>query len=124
MEKKTTMKEYYNAIIAKLNGEDTEISVEDMVTFIESRITQIDKKSANKKPSKKDEANEELKSTIVDILTELGTPVTASEVLADNRIPNGTSLPKVTSMLTSLVKEQTVTRTVDKRKAYFSVTTD
>lgn len=122
MEKKTTMKEYYTDIINVLNGGEPTIPLEDSVQFLESRISQIDKKSANKKPTKKNEENEVLKSTIVTILTELGNPVTASEILTDNRIPDGTSLPKVTSMLTALVKEQVVTRVVDKRKAYFSIT--
>ena len=121
MEKKITQKEVYNAIIAKLNGEDTELTIEQMVEFVEGRIAQLDKKSANRKPTAKDTANEELKQTIVDILTELDSPVTASMVLTDNRIPSGTSLPKITSMLTALVNDKVVTRTVDKRKAYFSI---
>lgn len=124
MEKKITQKEVYNAIIAKLNGEDTALTVEQMVEFVEGRIAQLDKKSANKKPSKTQAENEVLKDTIVNILTELGSPVTASIVLADERIPSGTSLPKITSMLTALVNDKVVVRTVDKRKAYFYVPTD
>ena len=124
MEKKITQKEYFNGIIAKLNGEDTDLTVEQMVEFVESRIAQLDKKSASKKPTAKQENNEILKDTIVTILSELGNPVTASEILTDNRIESGTSLPKITSMLTALVKDGKVVRTVDKRKAYFNVVTD
>ena len=121
MEKKITQKEVYNAIIAKLNGEDTELTVEQMVEFVEGRIALLDKKSASKKPTKTQVANEGMKDTIVTILTEMGTPVTASSILTDNRIESGTSLPKVVSLLTSLVKEGKVVRTTDKRKAYFSI---
>ena len=121
MEKKITQKEVYNAIIAKLNGEDTELTVEQMVEFVEGRIALLDKKSASKKPTKTQVANEGMKDTIITILTEMGTPVTASSILTDNRIESGTSLPKVVSLLTSLVKEGKVVRTTDKRKAYFSV---
>lgn len=121
MEKKITQKEIYNAIIATLNGEDTDLTIEQMVEFVEGRIALLDKKSASKKPTKTQVANEGMKDTIVTILTEMGTPITASSILTDNRIESGTSLPKVVSLLTSLVKEGKVVRTTDKRKAYFSV---
>ena len=124
MEKKTTMKEYYNDIIIRLNGGEPTLPTDEVIDFVKSRIAQIEKKSANKKPSKNQAENEVLKDTIVTILTELDNPVTASEILTDNRIPSGTSLPKITALLTALVKEQIVTRTVDKRKAFFSVTAD
>lgn len=123
MENKITQKQYYNAILDTLNGHDTEISVEKMVEFIQGRIALLDKKTASRKPTKTQEANEGLKQTIVTILTDLGTPVTASEVLADPRIEAGTSLPKITSMLTALVKAKEIIRTEDKKKAYFSVPT-
>lgn len=124
MEKKTTLKQYFTEVINVLNGEEPTIPTEELVEVMEQRIAQLDKKSASKKPTAKDAANEELKATIVDILTELGSPVTASVILSDNRIPSGTSLPKITSMLTALVNDKIVTRTVDKRKAYFYIPTD
>lgn len=123
MEKKTTQKEYYNGIIAYLNGEETPFTVDEMVDFLNGRIDVLAKKSANKKPTKAQVENEVLKATIVEILTDLGTPVTASAILTDNRIPAGTSLPKITAQLTALVKAGTVIRTEDKRKAFFSVET-
>ena len=124
MEKKITQKENYNAIINYLKGEPTDISVEDMVSFIEGRIALLDKKTANRKPTKTQESNIALRDTIVDILTEMGTPITASAILTDNRIVAGTSLPKITAQLTALVKEGRVVRTEDKRKAFFSVPTE
>lgn len=124
MEKKTTQKEYFTDIINVLNGGEPTIPVEESIEFLNGRIAQLDKKSASKKPTKTQEENVVLKETIVNILTEMGTPVTASSILTDNRIPAGTSLPKVVSLLTALVKSGEVVRTTDKRKAYFSVPTN
>jgi predicted Rossmann fold nucleotide-binding protein DprA/Smf involved in DNA uptake len=79
------------------------------------------KKSENRGATKTQKENEEIKAKIVALLTE--EPVSATEVM--NRY-NATaeavlSLPKVTALLTALNKAGEVVRTVDKKKALFSV---
>lgn len=121
MEKKTTQKEYFTELIKVLNGEETTISTNEFVEFLQGRIDLLDKKSSNKKPTKVQEANEEMKDLILQIMTDFDRPVTSSEILADDRIEKGTSGQKVTSMLTQLKNANKIVRTEDKGKAYFAI---
>ena len=58
MEKKITQKDMFNEVIALASANGRE----DIVKFAEERIAALDKKSANRKPSKNQTANEEIKA--------------------------------------------------------------
>ena len=125
MEKKLTQRDYFNALIAHVQNDpsgmiDT-IPADEVIKFLQSRIDQLDKKSANKKPTKIQEANEELKQTILQIMNELDKPVTVAEILSDERIERGTSGQKITSMIKQLKDAGLVIRTEEKGTALFSV---
>lgn len=121
MDKKTTQKEYYTELIKILNKEESSIPISEFVEFLQGRIDLLDKKSSNKKPTKVQEANEEMKDLILQIMTDFDKPVTSSEILADARIEKGTSGQKITSMLTQLKNAKKVIRTENKGKAYFAI---
>lgn len=79
------------------------------------------KKSENRGATKTQKENEVLREKLVALLT--AEPVSATEVM--NRY-NATAevaltLPKVTAQLTALNKEHRIVRTVDKKKALFSI---
>ena len=120
MEKKTTQREYFTEIMNVLGGAEPTIPTDEVVAFVQTRIDLLDKKSSNKKPTKEQEANEELKGVILQIITDFGRPVTASEVLSDDRIEKGTSGQKITSMLTQLKNAGKVVRTEEKGTAFFA----
>lgn len=116
MEKKTTLKEYFVAMAKALKGEEVEFSVDELVEVIEGRIAQLDKKSATKKPSKEQEANEVIKATIMDALT--SEPVTVAELMGVETL-SGYSNQKLSALLRLLVEDGKVEKTVkDKKNAY------
>ena len=117
MANKKTQKDFYNEIIEVLN----EVGRDDLVEFCEDRIEKLSRKSGSKKPTKTQVENEGIKDTILEVLNEIA-PATATMVATDPRV--NVSNQKVTALLTQLIKEGKVEKTVDKGKSLFSVTED
>ena len=114
MEKKITKKEMF-AQIREVVADNAEF-----VAFIDHEIELLNKKSASKKPTKTQEANEGLKNLIVAVLdAEVGK--TASEVLASNEAFTGMSNQKISALLKQLVDEGRAVKTVDKNKSLFTL---
>ena len=90
----------------------------DLVAFVDHEVELLDKKNkAPKKATRTQVENEGLKDRILDLLKGSPEPLTATaigEVL-------GISVNKASALLTQLKEDNSVTRTVIKRKAYFSV---
>lgn len=112
---KRTQRDYFNDVIvlAEENGRD------DLVEFAKGRIALLDKKSANKKPSKTAEENEVLKGVILQHLT--STPVTVTELI--NKVPELANLSnqKVSAVLRLMVADKTVVKVVDKKRSLFAM---
>lgn len=90
----------------------------DWVAYLENELVLLDRKNkASKKPTKTQVANEELKDRILDLLKSSAEPLTAT-VIGECL---GISVNKASALLTQLREDNSVIRTVDKRKAYFSV---
>ena len=119
MEKKLTQKDYFNAIIKVLNGEEVDISNDKLAEFCADRIDKLSRKSSSKKPTKVQVENESIKETILTVLEELGNPTSATALATDSRI--NVSNQKVTSLLKQLKDEGKVIRTEEKGKALFSL---
>ncbi len=106
-------------------GEETlSISKAEAIEKLQKMIEQLESKSnAPKKPTKVQEANEGVKGVILATLQEIGKPVTITELMASNEelSPTKISAQKVSSLVTQMVKADTLVRTEEKRKAYFSV---
>lgn len=113
MEKKITKKEMFTKI------REAVVDNADMVEFIDHEIALLDKKSASKKPTKTQEANEGLKTVILSVLTADGK--TASEVLAASDEFAGLSNQKISSLLNALVKDGKVVKETDNRKSVFKL---
>lgn len=89
------------------------VNDEAVVERLTALKAQIEKKnSAERKPSKRQVANEALKAEIVDFLLDAHT---ASEVAERFEVSN----QKASALLTALVKGGAVERFVEKRKAFF-----
>lgn len=106
-----TKREMYTKI-ATINAADQEI-----VDFCNHEIELLNKKnSAAKKPTKTQIANESLKDDILAVLKD-SDPMTASAIAEKM----GLSVNKVSALLTQLKEDNSVSREVIKRKAYFTV---
>lgn len=117
---KVTQRDYFNGLIAYLNGEDTNFTNEEFVEFIEGRIAVLDKKSANRK-TKVNESDEELKVAVIDTLTALGEPATVSALMKANERLGAESNQKVSAILRKLIAEDKVVRDKDKKTTLFSL---
>ena len=87
---------------------------------IDSMIASLQKKSANRKPTKVQLANEVLKKVVLEILADKETPVTVSEILLDERIERGTSSQKISALLKQMAEaDNTVVKSTDGKKSVF-----
>ena len=114
MEKKMTIVEKFAQVKAILekNGET------EMAEFIQERID--NKKAENKKPTKAQKENEVLKEKVLEVLRGAEVGMTATEVL-NKDVETFVNVQKVTALLKALVDGGKVVKTVDKKKAYFTV---
>lgn len=103
-----------------------EISVTDVVDFLQNEIDLVNKRNSRKGTSKKSKENEPIKAAIVDVLAE-GGALTVTEITKTDAIQafstdeKAVSNAKVTALLTQLRKEGKVKREYDKKVAYFSL---
>lgn len=123
-EKKLTKKEVLLGIRTFINGEDTNVTLEDMNEYIDVTLEQLDKKAA--KAAERAAANkaegDELRAKVLALVTDA--PQTADEItaaLGDAEI----SKAKVVARLTQLVKAEAVkkeeTKIGDSRKMVYSL---
>lgn len=117
MEKKITKVDRFNQLMAL----DEVKANADLVAFCEHEIELLQKKSASKKPSKKNEENEVLKDKIVEVLGTFENGATVSEILATGGNFTGMSNQKISALVRQLVLDGTVIKTTDKKKSIFSV---
>ena len=90
----------------------------DIVNFCNHEIELLNKKnSAAKKPTKVQIANEGIKDQILDVLKGSDEAMTATQIAESL----GLSVNKVSALLTQLKEDNSITRDVIKRKAYFTV---
>lgn len=116
-EKKLTQKELFTQAIEVA----TNANRPDLVKFFEERIAVLDKKTANRKPTKAQEATVAFREAIVEALTAAGKGVTIAELKAMVEGLEDATPQKMTGLLNPLVKDGTVTKTIDKKVAFFAI---
>ncbi len=117
MEKKITKVDRFNQLMAL----DEVKADADLVAFCEHEIELLQKKSASKKPSKKNEENEVLKTKIVEVLDTFKNGATVTDILNASEDFSGMSNQKISALVRQLVLDGTVVKTTDKKKSIFSV---
>ena len=117
--KKLTKRDNFNALL-KIAEVASNVQ---LVEFINHELELLDKKASNKVTTTTQKENEGLKEIIVNTLTELGRPVTISELQAGNveLSREKYSNQKISALLTQLKNECRVINTKDKKKSYFTV---
>ena len=112
---KMTRVEMFNAIKAVPQVADNQ----EMVDFIDKQIAQLAKrKSAESKTQKENKA---LMEVVVDAMTVLDKPATATQIMKSDAYLSELSLPKVSALLKKLIEEGRVERTIEKKIALFSL---
>ena len=91
----------------------------DLVEFVDHEVELLNKKNnAPKKPTEKQVANEKLKDVI---LAEIGDkPMTVTEMQTNISALADLSNQRVSAIVKQLVEDNSLIRTVVKRKAYFT----
>ena len=120
MEKKMTKREVINAMLANEVVSANEV----WVGYLTNELALLDKKSANKKPTKVQEANEGVKDTIVKVLAENGGKMTVTQIIASGEFEPLTSPQKISALLKQLIEAEKVVKTVEKKTSYFAVSTN
>ena len=112
---KMTRVEMFNAIKAVPQIAENQ----EMVDFIDKQIAQLAKrKSAESKTQKENTA---LMEVVVDAMTVLDKPATATQIMKSDAYLSELSLPKVSALLKKLIEEGRVERTIEKKIALFSL---
>lgn len=123
-EKKLTKREVLEGIKVFVQGGDTDVTLEDMVDYIDTTLAQLDKKSekAAERAAAKKAEGDALRATVLGLVT--AEPQTADEItaaIADEDVTKA----KVVSRLTQLVKSGQVkkeeTKIGDARKMVYSL---
>jgi uncharacterized protein YqgV (UPF0045/DUF77 family) len=119
---KMTQKEMFAEIIKVLKGEGSDVSTDDMVTFVEGRIDVLSRKSGSRKPTKVQAENELAKVKIAEVLTSEGQTVTDIIGKVDfSEFSFGASSQKVSALLKQMVEnDHTAVKVVDKKKSLFT----
>ena len=116
--RKLTKRDSFNALLAIPAVAENA----DLVAFIEHEIELLDKKnSAERKPTAKQTENAGFKADILAWL-ESGKLYTVADVVkgVPSVVAAGISANRVTAMMTQLVADGSVVKTIDKRKSYYS----
>ena len=117
---KPTKKALFTALLA-LVTETAPENAETLTAFINNEIALLDKRAANKTASKTQVENENIKAKILDALTEIDKPVTISELQALAPELAVYTNQKLSALLTQLKANNLVTKTIEKKKSYFSI---
>lgn len=85
------------------------------------RAQQEKRSNADRKPTKSQQANANLREVVMDVLRNGGKPMTVTEVfntMSEN--PEVSSTQKVSALMRQLLLEGRVVKTMEKRVSYFS----
>lgn len=117
MANKKTIKEFLEEIkeIVEVHG------TEEQVEFLKERIEKVSKKRENTKPTAKQVENQALAERILENLAEINKPVTIRELQQKDETLAQFSVQRIAPILTKLVKEEKVIRTVDKKTIFFQI---
>lgn len=111
---KVTQRDMFNEIIALAESADRE----DIVEFAKGRIAQLDKKSSNRKNSKKSEENEGYIALVADVLAG-GERLTVSEIMKRDATLGTLSNQKISALLRMMIADGGYAKDKDKKSTVF-----
>ena len=90
------------------------------VAYLENELALLDKKAQNKKATKTQEQNKDIKATILKVLATIGSG-TVTDIQNGNEELSTLSNQKVSALVRQLVESGEVVKTTDKKKSIFSL---
>ena len=109
----------FDEVVKILNGENSALTVEDAIEFLNDRKAKAQKKAGTRKPTATQKENEGIKDVILATLSTEGK--TVSEVMASDESLAGLSNQKVSALLRQLVLAEKVVKTKDGKKTLFAI---
>lgn len=119
MANKMTKKEMFNEIIALVNGETTTVTSAEVISFCEHEIEILSRKKSSSAKSQKQEANEKIMDSIIDVLFSIGKGVTITEMQKASDEMAEHSNQKLSALMKKLVEDGRVIKEVEHKKSYF-----
>lgn len=102
---KLTIASKFDAVIALLDGQAGDLSVEDAKAFLAERKAQAQKKASSKKATDRQVENESLKGVILDVLGGAEDGMTVTEILsADSVASFPTDTPLTNQRITAVLR--------------------
>ena len=117
---KMTKKDYFNTIATIVANSDVD-NKEDIQAFISHELELLAKKAGKSGQTKTQKENEVIIEKIYNALAEVGSPVTITELQSQVPAMAEYSNQKLSALLKKLVDNGRVTKTIDKKKSYFSI---
>ena len=115
---KMTKKEMFARVIEVVEGANV-ADADVLVNALNHEIELVSKKRTSMTKTQKE--NEELVEVIYDVVKEAGRAMTATEIYEAVKSEKIASSQKASALIKKLVDAKRLTRTEDKRKAYFSI---
>jgi len=119
MEKKITKREVINMMMA----EEVVKANSTYMAYLKHEIELLDKKSANRKPTKTQKENEVIKDTIAEVLKTSDKAMTSTEILTALQDYEGIKIfsqQKVTALVKQMIEEGRVVKNIDGKKSVFA----
>lgn len=110
-----TKREMFNHI-ATINSTDSEV-----VEFCMHEIELLDSRKTSKSPTKNQKANEGIMDTITEALASFEEGVTVTDLISQTPALNEYTCQKISALLRKLVESGRVEKTIQNKKAMFSL---
>lgn len=121
---KKTNRELFVALLNVIaNTEIIETEKVELTDFINAKIEQLDKKAntVTKAEKAKQELNAKIAQDVIAGLTAVGKPVKVSDLIKAYEPLNGYSTQKLTPIMTSLINDGKIEKTIVKREALYMI---
>lgn len=119
-----TNKEMFMAVLSVIaSATIADDEKQELTDFINGRIEQIDKKAntVSKADRAKAELNAQIATQIIDGLTLADKPIKVSDLIKQYEPLNGYSTQKLTPIMTGLVKDGKIKKSLYKRETLYSI---
>ena len=123
MEKKITLKENFErlaGVVKRANIDETEKN--ELLLFINNRIEQINKKASGTSTKEKENKalQDQIKAILLDLLAQQSEPINIATMLKVEPLSQYTN-QRISAILTKLIAENKVERTVIKKVPFFAI---
>lgn len=122
MKEKMTKKDWFAVLrVMVANAEMAEAEKDGVLAFIDREVELLNKKSNNSRDTKKQEENKALAEVVLAELGKIGKPMAIAELIKASEVLGAYTTQKLTPIMKTLVTEQKVVVTVDKKRNYYTV---